>query len=243
MLLVRVAPRVEPARPAPRGQADGADAQQSAHPRRERLPARQAASPVTRPTPLPRPRATAWSSADRRPPASGTGRRHDGRRDPQSARAEGPPGVSHNRHIARSSLPGINQEAHDRRVTLTCWRRHVATVTLGLSDDPGDVERRLTTVPAEVPVRRVLLLNVTYEPLTTVGLRRAVCLVLCGKGRDRSHDTDGEAPPLRQRHGGLPLRHPAPALRADPAPQSRPADASRADATGQLQVRLLWPPR
>lgn len=33
----------------------------------------------------------------------------------------------------------------------------------------------------EVPVRRVLLLNVTYEPLTTVGLRRAVCLVLCEK--------------------------------------------------------------
>jgi len=31
-------------------------------------------------------------------------------------------------------------------------------------------------------VRRVLLLNVTYEPLTTVGLRRAVCLVLGGKG-------------------------------------------------------------
>jgi 5-methylcytosine-specific restriction endonuclease McrA len=30
-------------------------------------------------------------------------------------------------------------------------------------------------------VRRVLLLNVTYEPLTTVGLRRAVCLVLGGK--------------------------------------------------------------
>jgi len=27
----------------------------------------------------------------------------------------------------------------------------------------------------------VLLLNVTYEPLTTVGLRRAVCLVLGGK--------------------------------------------------------------
>ncbi|HEX3962113.1 MAG TPA: HNH endonuclease, partial [Trebonia sp.] len=30
-------------------------------------------------------------------------------------------------------------------------------------------------------MRRVLLLNVTYEPLTTVGLRRAVCLVLSGK--------------------------------------------------------------
>src|ERR1035441_4536453 len=30
----------------------------------------------------------------------------------------------------------------------------------------------------EAGVRRVLLLNVTYEPLTTVGLRRAVCLVL-----------------------------------------------------------------
>ena len=30
-------------------------------------------------------------------------------------------------------------------------------------------------------MRRVLLLNVTYEPLTTVGLRRAVCLVIGDK--------------------------------------------------------------
>ena len=30
----------------------------------------------------------------------------------------------------------------------------------------------------EVQVRRVLLLNITYEPLTTVGLHRAVCLVI-----------------------------------------------------------------
>jgi 5-methylcytosine-specific restriction endonuclease McrA len=40
-------------------------------------------------------------------------------------------------------------------------------------------------------VRRVLLLNVTYEPLTTVGLRRAVCLVLCGKAEVVHHDADG----------------------------------------------------
>src|SRR5215470_4024513 len=45
--------------------------------------------------------------------------------------------------------------------------------------------------PAEVPVRRVLLLNVTYEPLTTVGLRRAVCLVLCGKA-EVVHDSGGQ---------------------------------------------------
>jgi 5-methylcytosine-specific restriction endonuclease McrA len=36
-------------------------------------------------------------------------------------------------------------------------------------------------------VRRVLLLNVTYEPLTTVGLRRAVCLVL-GEKAEIVHD-------------------------------------------------------
>ena len=53
-------------------------------------------------------------------------------------------------------------------------------------------ERRLTTVPAEVPVRRVLLLNVTYEPLTTVGLRRAVCLVLGEKAEIVHHDTGGK---------------------------------------------------
>ena len=40
-------------------------------------------------------------------------------------------------------------------------------------------------------MRRVLLLNVTYEPLTTVGLRRAVCLVLCGKAEVVHHDADG----------------------------------------------------
>jgi 5-methylcytosine-specific restriction endonuclease McrA len=47
--------------------------------------------------------------------------------------------------------------------------------------------------PAEVVVRRVLLLNVTFEPLTTVGLRRAVCLVLSGKAEIVHDDTDGAA--------------------------------------------------
>lgn len=37
-------------------------------------------------------------------------------------------------------------------------------------------------------MRRVLLLNVTYEPLTTVGLRRAVCLVLGEKAEIVHHD-------------------------------------------------------
>src|ERR1700685_1776179 len=40
-------------------------------------------------------------------------------------------------------------------------------------------------------VRRVLLLNVTFEPLTTVGLRRAVCLVLGGKAEVVHHDAAG----------------------------------------------------
>lgn len=38
----------------------------------------------------------------------------------------------------------------------------------------------------EVHVRRVLLLNITFEPLTTVGLHRAVCLVL-GEKADVLH--------------------------------------------------------
>src|SRR5207247_6609966 len=42
----------------------------------------------------------------------------------------------------------------------------------------------------EAGVRRVLLLNVTYEPLTTVGLRRAVCLVL-GDKAEVVHDDAG----------------------------------------------------
>jgi 5-methylcytosine-specific restriction endonuclease McrA len=41
-------------------------------------------------------------------------------------------------------------------------------------------------------VRRVLLLNVTYEPLTTVGLKRAVCLVLCEKAEIVHHDSAGQ---------------------------------------------------
>ena len=40
-------------------------------------------------------------------------------------------------------------------------------------------------------MRRVLLLNVTYEPLTTVGLRRAVCLVLGGKAEVVHDDVEG----------------------------------------------------
>jgi 5-methylcytosine-specific restriction endonuclease McrA len=40
-------------------------------------------------------------------------------------------------------------------------------------------------------VGRVLLLNVTYEPLTTVGLRRAVCLVLGDKAEIVHHDLSG----------------------------------------------------
>src|SRR5205807_1788080 len=45
--------------------------------------------------------------------------------------------------------------------------------------------------PAGGAVRRVLLLNVTYEPLTTVGLRRAVCLVLGGKAEVVHDDAAG----------------------------------------------------
>jgi 5-methylcytosine-specific restriction endonuclease McrA len=44
----------------------------------------------------------------------------------------------------------------------------------------------------EVLVRRVLLLNATYEPLTTLCLRRGVCLVLGGKA-DVVHDDAGGA--------------------------------------------------
>jgi 5-methylcytosine-specific restriction endonuclease McrA len=40
-------------------------------------------------------------------------------------------------------------------------------------------------------VRRVLLLNITYEPLTTVGLHRAVCLVLGEKAEVVHHDVAG----------------------------------------------------
>ena len=40
-------------------------------------------------------------------------------------------------------------------------------------------------------MRRVLLLNITYEPLTNVGLHRAVCLVLGEKAEVVHHDATG----------------------------------------------------
>ncbi len=46
---------------------------------------------------------------------------------------------------------------------------------------------RLRAPAVEVPLRRVLLLNATYEPMTTLGLHRAVCLVLRDKA-DVVHD-------------------------------------------------------
>jgi 5-methylcytosine-specific restriction endonuclease McrA len=51
--------------------------------------------------------------------------------------------------------------------------------------------REWTPLRREVQVRRVLLLNITYEPLTTVGLHRAVCLVLCEKADVVHSDADG----------------------------------------------------
>src|SRR5262245_29553408 len=40
-------------------------------------------------------------------------------------------------------------------------------------------------------MRQVLLLNATYEPLTTLPLRRAICLVLREKAKIVHHDTSG----------------------------------------------------
>jgi 5-methylcytosine-specific restriction endonuclease McrA len=61
---------------------------------------------------------------------------------------------------------------------------------------PASTRTRLSCVDGtryerEVQVRRVLLLNITYEPLTTVGLHRAVCLVLGEKADIVHSDVDG----------------------------------------------------
>ena len=75
-------------------------------------------------------------------------------------------------------------------------------------------------------MRRVLLLNVTYEPLTTVGLKRAVCLVLCDKAEIVHHDSGGqllhsatvqlETPSVirLRRYVRIPHRHRVPLTRA-----------------------------
>ena len=44
----------------------------------------------------------------------------------------------------------------------------------------------------EVALRRVLLLNITYEPLTTVGLHRAVGLVLADKAEIVHNESSGQ---------------------------------------------------
>ncbi len=88
-------------------------------------------------------------------------------------------------------------------------------------------------------MRRVLLLNITYEPLTTVGLHRAVCLVLGEKADVLHADADGIQ--LHSASIRLPgaLGDQAAPLRPGTASQPRPADQGRADAPGQLPVRLL----
>src|SRR6201994_887124 len=65
------------------------------------------------------------------------------------------------------------------------WQKSASGDTLGACASA----RRPT--PAGGAVRRVLLLNVTFEPLTTVGLRRAVVLVLGGKAVVVHDDVDG----------------------------------------------------
>src|SRR5579875_266605 len=101
---------------------------------------------------------------------------------------------------------------------------------------PGDASGASRQVPAEVPVRRVLLLNVTYEPLTTVGLRRAVCLVLCEKAEIVHHDSGGQL----LHSSSISLA--APFCAPTPPPQGA-AGAGRAGAQGTLQVRGLRAPR
>jgi 5-methylcytosine-specific restriction endonuclease McrA len=66
-------------------------------------------------------------------------------------------------------------------------------------------------------VRRVLLLNITYEPLTTVGLHRAVCLVLGEKAEVVHHDAVVFATPSvikLRRYVRLPYRSRVPLTRA-----------------------------
>src|ERR1700688_3708937 len=91
---------------------------------------------------------------------------------------------------ASRRIPGLVCRGHARTLrsrrpsTLIWWQKRVPGDTLRAS---ASARRR----PAGGAVRRVLLLNVTYEPLTTVGLRRAVCLVLGGKAEIVHHDTRG----------------------------------------------------
>src|SRR5437762_13973571 len=70
------------------------------------------------------------------------------------------------------------------------WRITVPADTLG-AGRTLIVHARRDGGRCQTAVRRVLLLNVTYEPLTTVGLRRAVCLVLGEKAEIVHHDTGG----------------------------------------------------
>jgi 5-methylcytosine-specific restriction endonuclease McrA len=70
----------------------------------------------------------------------------------------------------------VSSRREPREVAIWCWRfgRRAVTLVTGASAASGRPSW-------EVALRRVLLLNITYEPLTTVGLHRAVGLVLAEK--------------------------------------------------------------
>src|SRR6516165_6135817 len=99
----------------------------------------------------------------------------------------------------RQSAPGhrIRRQRHDRPARSTHWWPGAVTLW-ELADGPSGNHTghgcpdHLDGAPAwEVGVRRVLLLNITYEPLTTVGLHRAVCLVLGEKAEVVHNDAEG----------------------------------------------------
>src|SRR5262249_59070 len=121
--------------------------------------------------------------------------------------------------------PGLLRATRASATRTLWWRIPISADTLGAGrtlirhacDDGGR---------GETAVRRLLLLNVTYEPPTTVGLRRAVCLVLCEKAEIVPDDLGGKmlcsasislAPPsvIRlRRYVRVPYRNRVPLTRA-----------------------------
>jgi len=98
------------------------------------------------------------------------------------------PGADQSRPADPAKLPRPRHACPPRRpVPYWCWRTGRRAVTLVTGASAARRER----TQQEVRVRRVLLLNVTYEPLTTVGLHRAVCLVLGDKAEVLHDDADG----------------------------------------------------
>ncbi|MEV0948504.1 HNH endonuclease [Rhodococcus sp. NPDC049939] len=104
-----------------------------------------------------------------------------------------------NRHSARAHRQLVPT---DTRSGGSSGAFALQVITEGSAQCAGPSFQGAGTVPLWIK-RRVLLLNVTYEPLTALSARRAVVLMTCGKA-DTVHE-DPQAPFVHSEHWSVQL--------------------------------------